>query len=165
MASLQRCRSRRTTRRARAGGFTLIELMTVVSILAVIVGAMAPSFQAFIGGQRARGLTYDLTTDLLLARNEALKRNASITITPSAAGWDQGWTVQDLGRNELIDSHSPFGSHLGVIGAPASITFDVNGRVSAPVGQVRMTVTSYSNQRCVQLDPSGRARSLLGACT
>jgi type IV fimbrial biogenesis protein FimT len=164
MTTVQPCRDQRTARRARAGGFTLIELMTVVSILAVIVGAMAPSFQDFIGGQRARGLTYDLTADLLLARNEALKRNASITITPNAAGWDQGWTVQDLSRNELIDSHNPFGSHLGVSGAPASITFDVNGRVSAPVGQVRMTVTSFSNQRCVQLDPSGRARSLLGAC-
>jgi type IV fimbrial biogenesis protein FimT len=143
----------------------MIELMTVVSILAVIVGAAAPGFQDFIGGQRARGLSYDLTADLLLARNEALKRNATITVTRSAAGWDQGWTVQDPARNELIGSHNPLGNHLGVSGAPASITFDVNGRVAAPVGQVRMTVTSYSSNRCVQLDPSGRARSLLGACT
>jgi type IV fimbrial biogenesis protein FimT len=143
----------------------MIELMTVVSVLAVIVGAAAPGFQDFLGGLRARGLSYDLTADLLLARNEALKRNATITVTRSAAGWDQGWTVQDPLRNELIGSHNAFGSHIAVSGAPASIAFDVNGRVTTPVGQVRMTVTSYSSHRCVQLDPSGRARSVLGACT
>ena len=59
----------------------MIELMTVVSILCGLSStAMAPSFQDFIGWfSCARGLTYDLTADLLLARNEALKRNATIT--------------------------------------------------------------------------------------
>src|SRR3954466_9548656 len=82
-----------SARGAPARGFTLIELMTVVSIVSVLLGVCAPSFSEFLANQHAKGLTYDLMSDLILARNEALKRNASVSLTRGGAGWQYGWTM------------------------------------------------------------------------
>ena len=52
---------------------------------------------------------------------------------------------------------------------PTVITVDLNGRVSAPGTQLQMTISvtgasADSAKRCIQLDLSGRVRSLIGAC-
>lgn len=154
----------RVSRIALARGFTLVELMTVVSVVAVLVGICAPSFSEFLGTQQAKGLTYDLTADLILARNEALKRNASVALARGGSGWHQGWTMSAVASGERLGQRNSSSLAVTVSGAPASITFDVNGRVASPLTAVRITVSSGSNSRCVELDPSGRARSLIGAC-
>lgn len=154
--------STRSSRRA-AQGFTLIEMMTVVALLAIILAIAVPSFRQFLGGQRVKGLAYDLTTDLLLARSEALKRNASVAITRSGSAWTDGWVATAAGAR--ISERGPTPSGVTVSGAPAAITFDANGRVSAPAAEVRITVSTDGTSRCVELSPSGRARSLVGACS
>lgn len=148
-----------------ARGFTLVEMMTVVSILAVLLGIVAPSFSGFLASQQAKALTYDLTADLMLARNEALKRNVSVSITRDGTGWEQGWTVATVATGEQLDHRNAAAQSVSISGAPASITFDTNGRVSAPLGSVRITIGGGTNLRCLQLDPSGRVRSSYGACS
>ena len=153
--------------RANARGFTMVELLTVMSILVIILGVMAPSFSEFLAAQQAKGLSYDLTGDLMLARNEALKRNASVTISPAVAGWAQGWSVVSVsgGVPESLSTRNPAAQSVTITCAPATITFDFNGRVSSPAATtVRITISSQSSSRCVQLDPSGRARAVHGAC-
>jgi len=150
--------------RAKARGFTMVELLTVVSILVVIVGIMAPSFGEFLAAQQAKGLSYDLTGDLMLARNEALKRNTSVTVSRGGAGWAQGWSVVSVSDGESLSTRNPAAQSVTITGAPATITFDFNGRVSSPTATVRITISSQSSSRCVQLDPSGRARAVHGAC-
>jgi len=150
--------------RANARGFTMVELLTVMSILVIILGVMAPSFGEFMAAQQAKGLSYDLTGDLMLARNEALKRNASVTVSRGGAGWEQGWSVVSVSDGESLSTRNPAAQSVTVTGAPATITFDFNGRVSSPTATVRITISSHSSSRCVQLDPSGRARAVSGAC-
>ena len=145
--------------RANARGFTMVELLTVMSILVIILGVMAPSFSEFLAAQQAKGLSYDLTGDLMLARNEALKRNASVTVSRGGAGWAQGWSVVSVSDGESLSTRNPAAQSVTVTGAPATITFDFNGRVSSPAATVRITISSQSSSRCVQLDPSGRARA------
>jgi type IV fimbrial biogenesis protein FimT len=150
--------------RANARGFTMVELLTVMSILVIILGVMAPSFSEFMAAQQAKGLSYDLTGDLMLARNEALKRNASVTISRGGASWAQGWSVVSVSDGESLSTRNPAAQSVTITGAPATITFDFNGRVSSPTASVRITISSQSSSRCVQLDPSGRARAVHGAC-
>jgi len=142
----------------------MVELLTVMSILVIILGVMAPSFSEFMAAQQAKGLSYDLTGDLMLARNEALKRNASVSISRGGAGWEQGWSVVSVSDGESLSTRNPAAQSVTVTGAPATITFDFNGRVSSPTATVRITISSQSSSRCVQLDPSGRARAVYGAC-
>jgi len=141
----------------------MVELLTVMSILVIILGVMAPSFSEFLAAQQAKGLSYDLTGDLMLARNEALKRNASVSVARGGAGWAQGWSVVSVSDGESLSTRNPAAQSVTVTGAPATITFDFNGRVS-PAATVRITISSHSSSRCVQLDPSGRARAVSGAC-
>ena len=158
--------SHRASRGGRsARGFTLVEMMTVVSILAVMLGIIAPSFSSFLASQQAKALTYDLTSDLMLARNEALKRNVSVSITRAGSGWELGWTVATVATAEQLSQRNAAAQSVSISGAPASVTFDPNGRVSAPLGSVRITIGGGTNYRCLELDPSGRVRSSYGACS
>ena len=86
-------------RDTRSPGFTIIELLIAVAILGIISMLAAPSFREFIIGSQVRSGASDLYGSALLARSEAIKRNATITLCRSAdaatcattGGWQQGW--------------------------------------------------------------------------
>lgn len=160
----------RPGRSSAIGGFTLVELMTVLAVLGVVAASAVPGLRSFAASQKVKSLSYDMTSDLLLARSEALKRNVSVRMTATDANWASGWTLtagtENIStRNAAVEALS-FAASPSV---PTVITFDDNGRVSAPSTQLRMTVSvtgapADSVRRCIQLDLSGRARSLIGAC-
>lgn len=58
---------------ARAG-FTLIELMVVVAIMAILAMLVGPSFRSMIEMQRLRGVNAQIVTDLQYVRSEAVRR-------------------------------------------------------------------------------------------
>lgn len=157
-----------TRRNAAPGqrGLTLIELMTVVAVLAVVLAVAAPGLSAFGEGQSVKGLATDLSSDLTLARSEALKRNAPVVVQRKGNDWLAGWTVRAAGV-ALSDREPSRGRSTQITGAPDAITFNAYGRVSAPGNAVRMTVATPAATeatRCVELDLSGRARVKAGAC-
>lgn len=61
-------------------GFTLIELMMVIVVLAVILSLAAPDFSTFIQNNRIRSATEDLITAISVARGEAIKRGSAIIL-------------------------------------------------------------------------------------
>jgi type IV fimbrial biogenesis protein FimT len=159
--------SANTSRRGAGGGFTLVELMTAVSVLTVLAAIAAPNLRSFSAGQSVKALAGDLTSDLMLARSEALKRNANVTLTPTGTDWKAGWTVS-AGATQLGGRGAINADGLTLAGAPASITFNQFGRVAAPAGAVRITVSAANvastTTRCVELDLSGRARAKGTSC-
>lgn len=148
-------------------GVTAIESLVVVAILALLLAATAPSFRSFIESQQLKSLAYDLTTDLLLARSEALKRNASVVLTAGSQGWEGGWLVTSGTPGVEIRRRQAKAGTVAVADAPLAITFDYNGRVASPSADVRFSLSTGANAigRCVELDLSGRARSIVGACS
>ena len=76
--------SRRSSRKAFAAAFTLIELMIVVAVIAVILVLAAPSFRDMILMQRLRGINAQLVTDLALARSEAVSRGVFVGVRSQA---------------------------------------------------------------------------------
>ena len=73
-------------------GFTAIELMVVMSIVAVLAALAGPSFAPLIERWRVRDAAEGLTSTLYYARSEAIKRGGGIAID-ATGGWDQGWKV------------------------------------------------------------------------
>jgi len=153
--------------RHRANGFSLIELMIVVALVAIMAGLAAPSFRSFISGQRVKTAASDVATAAVFARSEAIKRNANVTITPvtsGAGGWKDGWSVA-VGGTELGKQQAYSG--LTFSGPSSAITYNGTGRLSATV--TTMTITgSDGSTRCVAFDLSGMPRSTVsstGSCS
>jgi type IV fimbrial biogenesis protein FimT len=67
--------------RPQAAGFTVVELMIVVAILAVLIAVAAPSFTEFLSKRRVDGALSELVTDLQFARSESVSRNAPVRIS------------------------------------------------------------------------------------
>ncbi|TNF61933.1 MAG: prepilin-type N-terminal cleavage/methylation domain-containing protein, partial [Burkholderiales bacterium] len=64
-------------------GFTLIELMVTITVLAVLLGVGVPSFQATIQGNRITTAANDLVAALQYARSEAVRRGVNVTVCSS----------------------------------------------------------------------------------
>lgn len=99
----------------KVSGFTLIELMVVVTIIAVLLGLAAPSFRDATLGSKLSGYANSLVGSIRLARGEAIKRNAWVAVCISTNGtscanagtWEQGWIVfNDINKNGSVDSAS-----------------------------------------------------------
>lgn len=60
---------------ARAGGFTLIEMLVVVVVTIIVIAVAAPSLKSVVLRQRVRAVNQQLVTDLQFARSEAVARN------------------------------------------------------------------------------------------
>ncbi len=76
-------------------GFTVVEMLMTVTLLAVLVALGAPNLRNLLISQRVKTAASDLHLSLSLARSEAIKRNAAVDIVPvSTADWSQGWSVK-----------------------------------------------------------------------
>ena len=62
-------------------GVTLVELITVVAIMAILLAVAVPSFTGLLSKKRVEGALMVLATDLQYARSEAVQRNASVRMT------------------------------------------------------------------------------------
>lgn len=80
-------------------GFTLVELLVSLTVLAILVGLAAPSFQNTIENNRISSINDKLATSLQYARSEAISRGQPVTVCVSSdqatctGAWDDGWIV------------------------------------------------------------------------
>ena len=67
-------------RDARASGFTLVELLTVMAIIGLIAAFVVPSASSILKGSQLTQSTQIVTDQLGLARQRALSRNRSVEV-------------------------------------------------------------------------------------
>jgi len=147
-----------TARHAR--GFTLIEALTVIAIMAILTGIGSASFVWMNQATSIRGAAFDLVADLDFARSEAVKRNADVVVQPLNADWAQGWQV--VVGNEVLRSREALSAQVGFTAAPNTLTFDSGGRTSlANVRNFQICPPQGASVagRIVRIDPSGLSRS------
>ncbi len=81
---------------ARSGGFTLVEAMIVVLIVAILLGVGIPGFREAFATQRVKTAAKTLFTALRQARSEAMRMNGlcDVYVVPDDAGdWAAGLQI------------------------------------------------------------------------
>ncbi|MBT8093075.1 MAG: GspH/FimT family pseudopilin [Gammaproteobacteria bacterium] len=92
-------------------GFTLVELIVTVGLMALMLSMAMPSMGIFLSKSRQAGAINDFFASVRMARSTAIEANTDVTICPSASGrncedveWHEGWIVfKDLDGNQVVD--------------------------------------------------------------
>jgi type IV fimbrial biogenesis protein FimT len=72
--------------KAKQSGFSLLEMMFTVALLAAVVGIGVPNLQNFVRNSRMSSAANDIVSDFNFARSEAVKRRVAITLCKSQDG-------------------------------------------------------------------------------
>ena len=149
---------------SRSRGFSLIELMVTISIVAILLAIAAPSFRDLVAGQRIKTASYDILSALTYVRSEAIKRNANVSLAPATGGWQSGWSMTT--GSTTLSQHQAFPG-LTISGPSSAVIYGRDGRItstSSPAFGVSSSVSSSVPGRCVSVDLSGLPSSKVGSC-
>jgi len=108
----------------RTTGFTLIEVVAAMAIVAVALALAVPAFSDAMQRTRTQTTMYLLRADLAMARATAIMRRKAVVVCPRATGggcrkdsrWNEGWIVfndpdgnrrPDLGADMLRSEDAP----------------------------------------------------------
>ena len=145
---------------SRQRGFTLIEAMVVIAVMAILVGIGASNFQPIMNASRVRNAALDLSSDFAFARAEAVKRNLEVTLSRNGATWGAGWTISASGVATALRVREALAPSVTTTSALASVVFDGSGRTSN-VGTVQICPPASSSLegRQITVTAAGLARS------
>lgn len=144
----------RTPHHNQARGFTLLELMITIAILAILLAIAVPSFQSLMASNRLTGATNEFIAAINTARAEAIRRGQRVTLCTSSSGtgctatdWHTGWILfNDTDGDAALDA------------APETI---LRAGAAAATG---ITITGNANvNRYISYTPDSAAKLVGGA--
>lgn len=167
-------------------GFTIIELMISISVLALLLSIGVPAFTDIIRSNRVSAQTNDLVGGLNLARAEAAKRGLPVAVCAAdaarnacagvaTANWTNGWLIftdrtGDVGlydgMDELLETSEAIGEGMTVTSNNAGFARFFPGSTPAPevTFNVRPNACVQNNLRRVTVIRTGRINSARVPC-
>lgn len=137
-------------------GFTLIELMVTIAVLAVVLSIGIPSFNTLINNNRVASQINRFVVALNYARSEAIKRREDISITAVGGDWSQGWNVTDTNAN-VLRTQEAFRIGSTLTGTQTSLSYDSRGFLSGGAALTFNLCNADSQSgRQVSVAPGGR---------
>jgi type IV fimbrial biogenesis protein FimT len=121
-------------------GFTLIEVLVTIAIVAILIRLAAPSFKGMIQSNTMSSNVNSFLADMRFARSEAIKRGGNVVMCrsdapevanptcgsgsgPGSNGWVSGWFIfHDLNKSGTWNSGEPILRVQGPITAMDSIS-------------------------------------------
>ncbi|MGE0803062.1 MAG: GspH/FimT family pseudopilin [Lautropia sp.] len=179
-----RVRSHYRFDRNRPRGFTLVELLTSIAIIAILMAVAAPSFNSTMLNSSIRSASSAFGSDLAVARAEAIRTGGRVSICPRQApdavtcgsNWGNGWLVfrEDGttgigtfgGNDRLLREHAAVGAGLtltrtvgsGALTFLASGALQPNGGASTAMFELR---SSGAKGRNIEVSVIGRLNTVV----
>jgi type IV fimbrial biogenesis protein FimT len=133
-------------RRTRAG-FTLLELMITLTVLAILATLGVPTMQGMLERNRLKSAAQAVMEDLQWMRSEAIRRNRTLSFVIDPDAWCYGITAEDTCDCRLTDSNAADACVLETAGTP--VLKRVGGRDFQGVQVVSITSSLKSPPRLV----------------
>jgi len=108
-------------------GFTLVELMVTVIVLAILVGVAVPGLDTLMRRNRIATASSDFSAAVAYARGEAVRRGKTVSLCPASGGLKNGWTV-GVGKDcsgDALAKHDAL-KLIEFSGAPTTGNLNVN---------------------------------------
>jgi type IV fimbrial biogenesis protein FimT len=154
----------------RARGFTLVELIITLFILAIVLVVALPGFSTLTLSTRLKSYANEVVGSVYLARGEAIKRNAPMTMCITANGtscagsgsWAQGWIVR-AADGTVIRWQQALGGGYQVTTSPTAgvhtLTFQSSGATNPSTAMTicRKTPSVGAQERVVRISAIGRS--------
>jgi prepilin-type N-terminal cleavage/methylation domain-containing protein len=140
-------------------GFSLIELIVVLSIIGVLAVALGTSFSGSLASNRIESQTKGLYADLMSARARAMQRNRIYFVNIAATNYQ---VIEDTDRDAILDAapdDTPLFAVAKVFDDPISSTpvivqMNTKGIITTPVTvvfNVTSSGTSAPDYDCIEL--------------
>jgi len=113
----------RTATRGRHG-FTLVEALVVLALVAIFLSMAVPSLASFQRSSELRASASAFLAGVQSARTEAMKRGMDTYMVPVANNsWASGWTIYaDVDRSQSLTSSDVVIAQTGTIASKTSVT-------------------------------------------
>jgi len=166
-----------------SAGFTLIELIVVITILGILVGLAAPSLSEFVHSNQLITATNDLIADLNLARSEAIKQSAAAGVCKTSDGvscstavsdtWRGGWLVFADSDNSggwsagdlVLRAHEALATSFTIPAAAGdSVVYNRFGAIASGSGTYSLCISKIHQKRDINLSATGRLNLSSTSC-
>lgn len=144
----------------KQSGFTLIELMVTIAVLAIIVSIAAPNISTQLANQRVKSTTAILISALKEAKVESIIRRQNISISYNNNGTNSGTITVTDSNNTAIASYQ-YDAKISIKSTIASIGFTPNKTVNENAYTICDSSTSAS-ARQVGVSPVANISDTLG---
>jgi type IV fimbrial biogenesis protein FimT len=160
-------------------GMTLVETMVCLLIVGILVSLAAPAFRDVLKRQRIAAVRGELVAAMHLARWEAVRSNAPVSLQRRNAcaallelqsAWDCGWDVVTMAESgvRLLQTFSlPPGVRLTHAGGGATLQFGRSGMPTLVAHKFIIghsaEVTASTTVLCI--NRTGRVRTVTGRIT
>ena len=140
--------------KASIKGFTLVELMVALVVMAILVAIAAPAFQDLIERQRLKSVVETALSDLQVARTEALTLGLSGVVRVTLNdGVSWSYSIESTGSTPtVVRAHNDYGDGVTAVvtgwnkaGNTAAFTITAVRRLDpAGTGSITFTLGSVS---------------------
>ena len=152
-------------------GFTIIELMVVLAVLAIVATFAVPSFQRVIENNRLATEANRIFSAMSYARSEAVRVGDNASMTAAAGGFSNGWCIH-LGANctgaNILRQFEA--GDLAYSSSGNQVTFNSRGEMTTANFQIALEPLDCNSgevgkRRVISVALSGRASIQTGDCT
>ena len=131
-----------------AKGFTLIELMVTVALVAILMAVAVPSMTTFQRNAQLTSFSNTLLSAINAARGEAMKRGRYAMVVPSdGSNWSSGWVVfVDIDRSQAYEASNDV-TLLTRDATPSYLALDANGTAAESPPYIMFDASGYVRKK------------------